>query len=58
MFDDFAAYVESLLPLGWEIHDPEMSPEFLLCCPHGNIVEQDGRGPCGCISPMRTLGLV
>lgn len=54
----FADAVEELLPEGWEIYDSEMSPDFLLLCPHGNILEQDRRGPCGCISPMRKLGLV
>lgn len=56
--DEFAEYVESELPEGWSIHDPEMSPEFLLEAPDGCIVEQDGRCSHGNVSPMRAMGLV
>lgn len=27
-------------------------------CPHGNKMEQDGRGPCGCESPLLDAGLI
>lgn len=50
--------VESMLPDEWSIHDPEMSPDFLLECPHGNVIEQDGRCPDGCVSPLRAAGLI
>lgn len=45
----------------------EMFPEWetdgfgdssCLICPHGNTIEQDGRGPCGCVSPLRELGMI
>lgn len=56
--DDFTAMIEDLLPEDWEIHDPEMGTDCLLVCPHGYTIEQDGRCPEGCISPLRTLGLI
>ena len=29
-----------------------------LICPHGHTIEQDGRCPEGCISPLRAYGLI
>lgn len=51
-------YVESHLPPGWSIYDEEMGMECLLECPHGSVIEQDGRCPKGCVSPLRLLGLI
>lgn len=48
--------IEELLPEGWEVHDPEMGLDCLLECPHGNVIEQDGKCPEGCVSPL--LGLI
>lgn len=41
----------------WEIHDPETAPDCLLSCPHGNVIEQDGTCPSGCVSPLLGAGL-
>lgn len=29
-----------------------------LICPHGDMIEQDGVCPQGCVSPLRELGLI
>lgn len=29
-----------------------------LICPHGYTIEQDGRCPEGCVSPLRQMGLI
>lgn len=29
-----------------------------LICPHGHLIEQDGQCHEGCISPLRTAGLI
>lgn len=55
---DFIEMLEELLPEGWEIHDPAMSMECLLECPHGIVIEQDGRCPQGCVSPLVDLGMI
>lgn len=44
---------DHLLPDGWEQNqygDP--------ICPHGNQMEKDGSGPCGCESPLKEAGLI
>lgn len=56
--DELMNELEELLPEGWEIHDPEMGMDFLLECPCGDTIEQDGRCPEGHVSPLRTLGLI
>jgi hypothetical protein len=56
--DAFTSTVRSILPEGWSIHDENMAPDFLLECPHGATIEQDGRCPEGCVSPMIEAGLV
>lgn len=43
---------------GWEIYDPQMGDSFVLECPHGHVIEQDGRCPEGCVSPLIRLGLI
>ncbi len=29
-----------------------------LICPHGTIIEQDGTGSCGCVSPLIQMGMI
>jgi len=29
-----------------------------LICPHGNMVEQDGTAPDGCVSPLIQMGMI
>lgn len=55
---EFVEMIEELLPEGWEIHDPDMAPDCLLVCPCGDVIEQDGTCPQGCVSPLRSLGLI
>ena len=50
--------IVEMLPEGWDIYDPEMGLDFLLEAPDGCVIEQDGRCPHGCVSPLRGLGLV
>lgn len=47
-----------LLPTNWEIDSEAYGLDFLLICPHGDTVEQDGNCPQGCVSPLVTLGLI
>lgn len=49
--------IEELLPEGWE-YERGYGMDGLLICPHGYEIEQDGRCPKGCISPLRLLGLI
>ncbi len=49
---------DMLAPTGWEIYDPQMGLDFILLCPHGDTVEQDGTCPAGDQSPMITMGLI
>jgi len=30
----------------------------VLICPHGHRIEQDGKCPDGCISPLREMGMI
>lgn len=53
--DDFVDVIGELLPEGWSVYDPEMGADCLLECPHGNVIEQDGKCPRGCVSPLRGL---
>jgi hypothetical protein len=48
--------VESILPDGWELEGDDL--DGLLVCPHGSKIEMDGRCPLGCVSPLRTAGLI
>lgn len=58
--DDFIGLLESILPEGWAIHDPDMGMDCLLEAPCGAIIEQDGVCPCPerHVSPLRDEGLV
>lgn len=48
--------LESVLPDDWSTDGFGMSS--VLICPHGNRIEQDGSGPCGCKSPLIGMGLI
>lgn len=58
MFEHMVELVESVLPDGWTVYDPEMAPDFTLECPHGYQIETDGRCSKGCVSPLIALGLM
>jgi len=51
MFD-----LESILPDGWGTDG--FGIDSLLECPCGYMIEQDGRCPDGCVSPLITMGLM
>lgn len=48
--------VESLLPEGWELNGDDF--DGLLVCPHGDEIEMDGVCSRGCVSPLRTAGMI
>lgn len=48
--------LEEQLPDGWSTDGFGMSS--ILICPHGNRIEQDGEGPCGCVSPLKEKALI
>ena len=57
--DEMLNYIsEQIESSGWEIYDPEMGLSFLLLCPHGDVVEQDGTCPNGDRSPLIALGVI
>lgn len=56
--DEFINAIADMLPDGWDCDADTFGWDFQLTCPHGNTIEQDGRGPCGCVSPLRALGLI
>ncbi len=58
MFEDLFDFMQSLLPDGWELSEPDMGIESLLEAPDGCVIEQDGTCPHGYVSPLRELGLV
>lgn len=55
---NFVQMIQQMLPADWEVYDPQMGSSCLLQCPHGNVVEQDGICPEGCVSPLITLGIL
>ena len=44
--------INSILPDGWSGND------VTLTCPHGHLIEHDGRCPDGCESPLMGMGLI
>lgn len=42
---------------GWE-YESGYGIDGNLICPCGYTIEQDGRCPDGCVSPLRQLGLI
>ena len=57
MCDDMEDLIESMLPDDWE-YESGFGIDGLLICPHGHTIEQDGECPEGCVSPLRTMGLI
>lgn len=55
---DLVALMDDLLPKGWEHDAGVYGMDFTLTCPHGHRIEQDGRCPKGCVSPLREMGLI
>jgi len=50
---------EILAAMGFEDWSTDgMGIDSLLECPHGYTIEQDGRCPEGCVSPLRLLGMI
>lgn len=58
MSGDFVEIVESILPPGWNLHDPDMAPDCLLEAPDGCVIEPDGRCSHGLVSPLIEAGLI
>jgi hypothetical protein len=58
MDEDILAQLLTLLPDGWTIDAEVYGLDFLLICPHGFTIEQDGQCHQGCVSPLRELGLI
>ena len=48
--------LNDILPDGWE-HDG-YGFDSCLICPHGEVIEQDGYCPEGCVSPLMEMGLI
>lgn len=48
--------VASQLPEGWELLGDDLDGS--LVCPHGAEIEFDGTCSRGCVSPLRTAGLI
>ncbi len=48
--------LDSLCPEGWSTDG--FGDESIFICPHGERVEQDGRCPEGCVSPLLRMGLI
>lgn len=49
--------IEELLPEDWE-YEYGFGGDGNLTCPHGHTIEQDGRCPEGCVSPLVSQGLI
>ncbi len=58
MNDDVVDLLDEILPKGWEHNAQTYGGEFTLTCPHGHEIEQDGKYPEGCSSPLMQLGLI
>ena len=54
---DLEDLIMDLLPDGWEYEDG-YGMDGNLICPHGEMIEQDGRCPEGCVSPLIGLGII
>jgi hypothetical protein len=48
--------LDDILPEDWDTDGYGL--DSMLICPHGHTIEQDGSGPCGCVSPLRAMGLI
>lgn len=49
--------IAELLPEDWE-YEGGYGLDGNLTCPHGHTIEQDGRCPEGCVSPLASLGFI
>ena len=47
--------LDSIAP-GWEAQDS--FDDSALICPCGHVIEQDGKCPEGCVSPLRAMGMI
>lgn len=56
MMEDDGDFLERILPEGWETDGYGL--DSCLVCPHGHTIEQDGRCPEGCVSPLRAWGMI
>ncbi len=45
--------LEEILPDDWEMVDSSV-----IICPCGYEIELDGQCPDGCVSPLRTMGMI
>jgi len=50
--------IRDILPDDWDIDSEAFGLDCLLICPCGYTIEQDGRCPEGCVSPLRGMGLI
>ena len=55
--DDLLETIRDMLPEDWDLEDG-FGLDFNLICPHGYTIEQDGKCPEGCESPLRRMGLI
>lgn len=53
---DMDEILESILPEDWSTDGYGL--DSCLICPHGHTIEQDGVCPDGCVSPLRTQGMI
>jgi len=53
MYDDI---LNEILPEGWETDGYGIDSNLI--CPHGHIIELDGRCPEGCVSPLVKWGMI
>jgi hypothetical protein len=58
MADEMLDAIRAILPEGWDIDSEGYGLDFLLICPCGDVIEQDGECPDGHISPLREQGLI
>ena len=54
---EFGDFIRETFP-GWDVDSDSYGMDACLVCPHGNVIEQDGECPEGCVSPMREMGII
>ena len=55
--DDYEDLIREVLLAGWHTDGYGMD-SMLICAEHGETLEIDGACCYGCISPLRSLGLI